>query len=740
MKSRLSRAAMLLGAASTLALAGGAVYAQEAGPTTQETMRDVVIITGTKRPGGVDVQNAPVAVTAYSEAQLEALHFQDLGSLSYLMPNVQLEDIGTTPGVANFSIRGIGINSSIPSVDPTVGVFVDGVYQGINGGLVFDNFDLEGVEVLRGPQGILFGRNVTGGAVLLRTTAPSEEFRFNARASLETGLRYTGSFTMTGPLSESLSGKIAAYYSRDDGWFTNEFDGSSHGASDTFIIRPAFAFRPNDSFELIVRGEYSNMDGDGPAGQNHVNGLGIGGLFDRNTHRFSIDEPGSFDNEAWSITAEANIRVPFGDGVITNIFGYRDTESLTMSDIDATPGFLFHAPASVMQDQISNELRYAGTFGRVDVTAGVFYFDQTIDYVEQRLILGGAVNLIGGGVIDHSTWGVFSQFDIHATDRLTINLGARYSEEDKDARILSILPGMPCVVNQGCMFNAALPGAFEDSETWTSLAPKVGFQYAHSDDTQFYGFWTQGYRSGGYNLRNTDPLFTPGPFDQERVDSFEVGLKTDFAGGNVRLNAAAFWNEISDMQREINLSSPLTGVVQIIRNTADARIRGFELEGRFFVTDQLMVHGQVGYVDGEYRSIFFDLTGDGVIDEADFALDIPRLAPWTFGIGAIHDMPLQAFGGSTLTSSVSYNYRDRNAYTDNNLGFFESAGILDASIALGFNQGRTVLSVYGKNLTDEVTFGGDTQLPAAIGPVPLGGTFSPLNKGRVWGVELRFRN
>lgn len=166
MHSRLSRAAILLGAASTLCLGAAAASAsQETGgqaQSAQQVLRDVVTITGTKRPGGVDVQDAPVAVTAYSGAQLEALQFQDLASLSYLMPNVQLEDIGTAPGIANFTIRGIGINSSIPSVDPTVGVFIDGVYQGINAGLVFDNFDLEGIEVLRGPQGILFGRNVTG--------------------------------------------------------------------------------------------------------------------------------------------------------------------------------------------------------------------------------------------------------------------------------------------------------------------------------------------------------------------------------------------------------------------------------------------------------------------------------------------------------------------------------------------------------------------------------------------------
>ncbi len=744
MQSRLTRVAILLGAVSPLCL-GGAALAAEAqegaaqAQSAQQVLRDVVTITGTKRPGGVDVQDAPVAVTAYSGDQLEALQFQDLSSLSYLMPNVQLEDIGTAPGIANFTIRGIGINSSIPSVDPTVGVFIDGVYQGINAGLVFDNFDLEGIEVLRGPQGILFGRNVTGGAVLLRTTTPTEDPSISMRAGVETGPRYTVSGVLSGPLTEGLSGKLALYHSDDHGWHTNEFDGSSHGASRTWVVRPALAWRPNDDFELIVRGQYSKNTGDGPSGQNHVNGSGIGGLFPRDSFRFSIDEPGEYNNTAMSVTAEANLRVAFGDGTITNIFGWRDVEGTSTSDIDATPGFLFHADASNLQDQWSNELRYAGTFSNVDVTAGVFYFEQTINYVERRRLLGGAVNPIGGGYIDHNTWGAFTQFDIRTTDRLTLNFGGRYSYERKQARIQALLPGAPCVVGTGCTVPTGGPGVFTDTDSWTSFAPKVGFQYQLEEDSQLYGFWTRGFRSGGYNLRNTDPTFAPGPYDQEQVDSFEVGMKTDFADGAVRLNAAVFWNEVTDMQREVNLPSAATGVVQLIQNTADARIRGFEVEARAFVSENLMLHGQIGYVDGEYTSVLFDLNGDGAINDADKALDIPRLAPWTWGVGAIFDTPLDAMGGTNLTASVSYNFRDRNAYTDNNRGFFDSARILDASIALGFQEGRTVLSLYGKNLTDEVTFGGDTQLPAMLGPFPLGGTFSPLNSGRVIGLELRVR-
>lgn len=731
-----------LASAASLAALAAAVAAPSAmaQQSTADVLRDVITVTATKRPGGVNVQDAPLAVTAYSEAQLEALNARDLTSLSYSIPNVQLEDIGTTRATANFSIRGVGVNSSIPSIDPTVGLFVDGVYLGINTGVVLDTFDIEGLEVLRGPQGILFGRNVTGGAVLVRTTTPTDETRWNLRAGVESGLNggapnYVVSGMGSGRISDSWDGKLAVYYNDDQGYFENQFDGENVGQVSTLVIRPALAFRPTDNFETIFRFEYGDSEGDGPIAQNHANGAGLGGLFERGSPDFSIDEPGLSDGRWYHASAETNINVGFGDGTITNIFGFRDYEATSLGDIDATPGFLFHAPGWISQEQWSNELRYAGTFGDIDVTTGLFYFTQTLNYVEQRLILGGAVNLIGGGVVVTDSWGAFTQFDWRATDSLTLTAGGRYSDESKDARIQTLLPPTisACVISVGCS-----SADFIDDDSWRSFSPKLGFQYALSDVSQVYGTWTQGYRSGGYNLRNTSPTAVPGPFDEETVSSFELGYKTDLLDGRGLLNVAVFHSEISDMQREVNLSDPFAGVVQIIRNTADATIQGLEIEGQLSLTDNLLFLGSVGLLDGQYDSVLFDISGDGVVNAADLALDIPRLAPLSYTAALIHDAQIAGVG--TLTSAIRYSYRDENAYTDNNLGFFEEAGLLDIDFTLSLRDGRMDIALYGKNITDEVTYGNDTQLPTTIGPVPLGGTFSPLDKGQIWGIELRLRN
>lgn len=778
----------LLAKASIIALAigaPGAAFAQSA----VETLRDEILVTGTKKADAENVQDVPLAVTAYGAEQLDALKVRDLQSLTVSMPNVSLDDIGTSRGVANFSIRGLGINSSIPGIDPTVGVFKDGVYLGINGGIVLDIFDLESIEVLRGPQGILFGRNVTGGAVLLNTKRPSfDGFHASFKGAVESGLRSTGENyyamgAVSGPIIEDkLAARISVYYNKDEGYFRNYLGGpvpnaratpfytaafgpvlgpvlgpvigglvqgpgtddfEDFGRAETWIVRPSFTFTPSDSVELYVTYEHFDSEGDGPASQNHQSGTGGVNFFftaDRNSFDFSIDNPGFYETNADGITAELKVDVGFGDGTITNVFGWRDTEGTTGGDIDATPLFLFHSNSATEQDQISNEIRYNGTFGRADVTAGFYYFTQDLAYTERRFILGGFQNFSGGGRMNHDVLGVFGQIDYNLSDSLVFTAGGRWTDEEKDVEIANIrangnvgttLSGVPgCGVVEG-----TCPVDFADKESWSNFTPKVGLTWAASDSVNVYAHWTQGVRSGGFNFRNTSTtVFNPGPFEEEKVNAFEIGTKAQTPDGRGTLNAAVYYNDINGMQREINLPDVVTGVVQIIDNTADATIWGFEAEGRYAVTDNLLLTGYVGYTNGEYDKIFADISGTtGTIDAADFALEIPRLVPWTYGAGFVHSLPL---GGSTVVNSrFSYSHRDSSFYTDNNLGTLNELDIIDASISLSLMDGRVDLSLYGKNLLHEVNHGGDTQLPSSLG----GGTFSPLTKGRIVGLELQLK-
>jgi iron complex outermembrane receptor protein len=757
---KITRALLLAGtaAASASIVCAFPAFAAEGGAIA--AAREVIIVTATKRAGGVDVQDAGLAVTAYGESQLDARFVRDLEDLSFAMPNVQLNDIGTSRGIANFTIRGVGINSSIPSVDPTVGVFVDGMYLGVNSGVVLDTFDLAGVEVLRGPQGLLFGRNVTGGAVLLRTRAPSTDaFTFDGKAAVESGLNYYAMGAVSGPLAAEgrLAAKLAVYYNNDEGWFETLANGNDDfGASETWIVRPAISADLSDSIDTILRLEHGTSDGDGPPAQNNA-------VYDRDSFDFAIDNEGYADNSWDQAVWETNWRVGFGDGTITNIFGWRDYEAATGNDIDALPTSGFHARTLTFHEQWSNELRYSGTLeDAVDVTAGLYYFTQDTAYTEERVLLedfGGPNIVTGGGVQDHTTWGAFSQFDMQLTDTFTVNVGVRYTHEEKEAMINSLLINLgptsaECSIDAGgcTFFPSPLPVynpafSFIDTKDWDNVDGKLGFQWEPGDSTQVYGFWTSGFRSGGYNFRvspASDPSFDASPraTDPEEVDAFELGLKYDDPAGRFRLNGAAFHTTIENMQRELNQPGPL-GVAQFIRNTANATLQGFELESQFTLSDNFFVAGFVGYVDASYDKVLLDLScnGLGLCQPAggpeDLDLEIPRVAPWTYGVGLIHDLPLGGFG--TLTSRLDYSHRDEAFYTDNNLGVLNAADMLDASFGISPDGAPWTISLYGKNLLDEVTHGGDTQLPPVA---PFGGpgaSFSPLNKGQIFGIEAQVR-
>ena len=754
----------LLGAGMVLAPNAALAQDEQSGERERTSIADAtntIIVTGTKTQNAENVQDIPLAVTAFNADTLEALKVRDVQSLSYTVPNVSLDQIGTSRGTANFSIRGLGINSSIPSIDPTVGVFVDGIYLGFNGGVVFDLFDLESVEILRGPQGILFGRNTTGGAVLINTGNPTEYLTGKFRAAVDGplvdggrgGANYTVSGVISGPLVEDkLLFKLGAYYNNDEGYFTNLFDGSNHGEAETKILRGALEGRFGD-LTLTGKLDYFESDGDGPSAQNR-------GLFDRDSFDFSIDFPGFYDNQIWtgSLKAEWDI----GPGTLTNIFGYRSYEATTGGDIDATPAFLFHSDTETDQEQYSNELRYAISTDRFDLTVGGFYFDQSIDYTEIRDIPPSSpLTFYGGGRQDHEVIGLFAAGQYYLTDALSVLGGIRWSREEKDAAVTYIRPRPECSVVDGtCPITGTNPfiptenNGFSDRESWKNWSPKLGLQYEFSD-SQVYAHWSRGYRSGGYNFRITNAVAFEAvvaanngafAFDEEKVDNYEIGGKFQTADGSFTLNVAAYYTDISNLQREVNQSSQASGVAQSIFNTADASILGFEAESRVQLSDSLIFTANFGFIDDDYDTVFRDISGDGVVDDADEALRLPRVPEVTFGAGFIHELLLR---NGAIVSRINYQFRDEYAYTDNNFGYVQSADNLDANITWETSIDGLSFSIYGKNLLDEVQVGGDTQVPFGAGPFsngvnrpfdssPAAGTFSPLSKGRQVGAEVTF--
>ncbi|KPL66994.1 hypothetical protein SZ64_02120 [Erythrobacter sp. SG61-1L] len=739
--------------AISLGLAAPAAAEEAAAPDREES----VIIVSAKEPGADQLDYAG-SVVAIDAAALQDRKVQDLSTLSYASPNVSLDPIGTFKGVANFAIRGLGINSSIPSIDPAVGLFVDGVYSGINAGSVFDMLDVEQVDVLRGPQGVAFGRNTTGGAVLVKTADPSWEWEGHMRMALEGPVdegrgdpMLTARAVVSGPLSDQIAIRLGVLHTSDGGYFKNLYDGGDLGEEETTVLRGGLALRPAERLTLTLKGEWTKSSGQGAVSHNNAQ-------HPRDSFDISLDEPGFYRSEGGSVTLRGEYEL--GVGKLTNIFGWRKYDLSTRNDIDSSPSHLFHSDTGTSQEQWSNELYYAADYGALSLTTGAYIFHQDVGYDEVRDLtgFGQPTNSYGGGRQGHDVYGLYGQADYALTSALTLTAGLRWSREEKSAAITYVRPRDACsAIEATCPTSgeriAGENNGFTDKHSWDSLSPRLALAFKPSEESTLYASWTRGYRSGGYNLRITQPaafeqvsaeIGSPA-FDEEKVDSYEAGAKWQSADGFARVNAAVYWTEVDGLQREVNVPSLTSGLAQSVYNTADARIRGGEVEAQIAPAVGLTLSANLGYTDAQYRRIYFDLNSDNVIDAADLDLALPRAPKWTWGGSARYEAGLGSIG--TLVASAFFQHRAAYAYTDNNWGFNSASDRLDASLAFKLADSDFTITLYGRNLLDEVQFGGDTQLgfsggPYADGnnrpfdPSPGSGTFSPIFKGRVLGLEL----
>ncbi len=725
-------------------------------PALAEEHEEVDILVTSTRQGATALTDYVGGITLVDSDALEARSFNDLSNLSHIAPNVTLDPIGTFKGVANFAIRGLGINSSIPSIDPAVGLFVDGLYMGINAGTVFDMLDVEKIEILRGPQGVAFGRNTTGGAVMVRTADPSEQWEGHARLSVEGpvdtgrgGPMWSARSVVSGPIAPEFSIRLGGLYSNDQGYFENRFDGQNFGGGETVIVRGGLAWRGAGA-SIIAKGEYSEAHGDGAPAHNN-------GLSGRDNFLIDVNQRGFHDSQSGFVTLRGEVEL--GRGTLTNIFGWRQYDLSTRNDIDSTPTPIFQSDTATAQEQFSNELTYALDLEGISLVTGVFAFTQEVAYDESRdLSFFGADPQFGGGRQEHDALGLFGEVDVPLSNALSLKAGLRWSHEEKAGAITYVRPRAACSAIAGtCPVTgervADENNGFTDKRSWSSLSPRLVLSYEASQDTLLYASWARGQRSGGYNLRITQPaafeevaadLGSPA-FDEERVDSFELGANWQSADGSAIVRAAAFWSAVDNLQREVSLPSETSGLAQSVYNTADARILGGELEASLEAGEGLVLSAHVGLADAQYREVFLDLDGDGAITATDRALELPRAPKWTWGTSANWERPLSA--SMTLAANIFFQHRSRAAYTDNNAGFNDPVDRLDASLALGCDACGVTLRLFGRNLLDEVQFGGDTQLgfgggpfsdgdTAPFDPAPAAGTFSPLLKGRTLGLEL----
>lgn len=744
---------------AALVTAATAVPAQAADDQIEE-----VVITSQKRAAGISVQDVPIAVTAVNEALIAKTFAVDISDIGRLAPGAMLAPSSTFASFPNFFVRGIGISGSTRSLDPAVGIFVDGMYLGFPVGTVVDVFDRESIEVLRGPQGTIFGRNVTGGAVNIRTRRPDGEFGIRAELLAGNYNRLDASFSIEGPLlKDKLAAKVAVMSRNRDGYWEDNNGGTVNLAInpagmpstptgtkpdvDMLIVRPMLRFTPTDSVDFTVIGEYVKDESGTANSRNIVNT--VVGRRPQTIHGYTPPaDPyeinhnliGYNDVDVKSLVGELNWDL--GHGVVTSVTGFRDLTYKSSTDFDGTPFTIFHFPDnSESADQRSQELRYASKFSdRYEFVVGAFYFDQSYFVGERRQIITG-MGLADAGLIDraqiaavdHDNLSFFAEANVKLGAAWEVTVGGRHSKEEKTARFAAL---------GSCSLDfVTCSNVLSRNNSWSDFTPKIAVKYNFSDDTMVYLSRTEGFRSGTFDARaNTVDSFLNSSPRPETVEAYELGFKTTLNDGRLRFNAALYESDYTDIQRlaleDVPLTVDPTGRLQRLINAASATIRGVELEMSAIVAEGFKIDASIGYVDAGYDE-FSGFDADGVPGynpltdpAAARAKKFERVPELTYNVAASYDRPLAA--GGELGFRVSYNWTDEyfNDALNSRIIRQPAYGLIDASVNYTNEKGNLQVSLFGRNLADEEYF--DFALDNALTTQTWGGM------PRTYGVRLTY--
>ncbi len=694
------------------------------GPKLEE-----VLVYAERKAGGQAVQKVPMAVSAVDGNLIDAARITTVVDIGRMVPNAQLDPVGTFPGFSNFVIRGVGNTNSTRSIDAPVNIIQDGMVIDYQAGAVLDTFDVESVEVLRGPQGVLFGRNASGGAVVVRSRRPTGDFGGKLSVSIGDANSRDINGAIEGSLVEDrVAARLAVLTHRDDGRIKNTLKGTyapvapcpatpcnvnnitgdpvEHptgrlSGSDHLIIRPTLVFTPTDSMKFTLLTQYQDYDDGGGVARAVIpdnaspTGLGTQWGFTPAAGKYetNVVEPGYTKIKAWHAIGE--LEWELGSGTWTTVAAVRDLEYKATINVDGTPFSLTIFPDNVEKaDQFSLESRFNGTIGdRIDYLFGVFYMDATSDVTELRLIRSNTVTTVNHFASfwkqDAKSAAAFANVEYQFNDQWSLSAGLRYTKDDKDMHMRR--PLTSC----GTSFAACVDAPVDDSASWSSVTPRAVLKYQPRDNVTAYLSYSEGYRAGNYNARGSVAAITA-PADPETNTSYELGLKTAVSD-SLRVNAALFYQDYTDIQRTGTVPGT-NPPISTLFNAGAAVIQGFELEAAWLPVDSLRLDLNYGLVDAEYDELL-GITcppcGGGAVEPTDLKFD--RVHPWKVSLAATYTAPI---GSGELSVRAAY---ERRARADTDVRNFdalvqEEYGIADASI--GYTAGAWDFSIYGRNLAN----------------------------------------
>lgn len=738
----------LYGALSGLFLASAVcptALAQEAAssaPPDAAVLLDTVVVTAQKRRQ--KLEDVPIAISVVDRETIEKGRSRTLSDLQQLVPNFSLDRAGT----ASINIRGVGGGGRNIGFDTRAGVYLDGVYVGQSQALNMPLFDIAQVEVLRGPQGHLFGRNTVSGAVNIITEAPSPVFDSKLRAVVGNRDTYELYGSVTGPLGEQVAGKLAASYETRDGYTRNRFDGSDLDDLQRFGTRGQVNFQVSDKLTIDVYGDYSDTD------EKTLVGEPITGFFDRTVPGLPLPKRQvNFNNTPFTNVTlyggSVNVTYAMAGGhTLTAITGYRDVAQRRQSDTDYSPNDILRTNFNDDFAQFSQELRIASPDdGRLRYVAGLYYLNENADSDRRATIgqdmntivplpagspvpfapVGLAFRLTAGSVVpaianvETEDLAAFAALDFDITERLTLNLGARFTQETKD--IVFNLDG-----SRSGGFRIGTLNNFRDSRTDNEFNPTAGLTFALSGDVNVYAKYANGFKSGGWNIDflNVGQIATGFDFDTETVDSYEVGLKGVAMGGRVRFDLAGFYNQFDDFQIFQFVALGGGASVLQLRNAAKVETQGAEASIAFQASEDLRLSANFGYVDATFDR--FPNGGPGGADLSGNDLPAPD---FTSAFTVDYGMALPALTGR-LDFYGEYSYRGSYFAGANNDPVFEridSRNLVNARLGYSHDNGTFGVSLWARNVFDE-------DFLNARGRDFLGNQFVQRGEPRSYGIEV----
>ncbi|MFK8048416.1 MAG: TonB-dependent receptor [Halioglobus sp.] len=720
--------------------------------TAQELVLEEIVVTARKRKE--DLQDVGLSVSAMSKTEISRTFARDIKDLAFISPNLIIDDTSQGPGGnAAIYIRGIGVADVEKNFEPAVGVTIDGLFIGANSGAILRSIDLESLEILRGPQGTLFGRNTIGGTINVERTRPTGEFGGKVRAGYGDYDHYWLDAVVNFGITDDLAVKLsAAKNDQRDGFFENVNTGNDDGAVDYQSYGINLLWNATDTLELEYTYQDEETEQDTPPLVNmaqpdtlfcgsfgfcaqSVNTPSSGDRYKVTTLSFEPttaslspaptgivtspiadlipnDDDATFDAETHILEARWDITESLR---MNYIYGSFETQETVVTNFASEPVMLFGTDRPAEYEQDSHELRFTyDDGGALKVVAGAYFWESEYDIRLRSWITFSVpdtvVDIPQTTHQETESTALFFEADYALNDSWTLTLGGRYTEDEKLSEQRGNLS----------------TGPNDPSEEWDEFTPKVGVRYRINDDAMVYATFAKGYRSGGFNGRVDSQESARVPYDPETVDNFEVGFKSEWADGRVRLNGAVFYMDYQDKQEEIGLASDgATGQRISVFNAADATMQGLELEVQAIVSEGLTISANMGYLDTEYDEFTFN-DGFGIVDNS--GLEFRRAPEFTGSVNATYEWDI---GEGQAWVRGSYRFLGEHFIEQTNRAELENDDQTLIDLSVNYAVNGLTFSLFGRNLTEEDGWAHGLNVSGLW-------AYASARAPRTWGAEVSF--